>query len=561
MPQTNKKITALYCRLSQEDMRLGESESIQNQKKILEHYAKEHHFPNIRFFVDDGVSGVDFEREGLQEMLDEVEAGNVAIVITKDLSRLGRNYLKTGELIEIVFPENNVRYIAISDNIDTAREDNEFMPLRNWFNEFYARDTSKKIRAVKAEQARRGERTNGASPYGYIIDPNDRNHLIPDEEAAPVVKKIFELFVEGRSFSGICDWLRENKVCTPSEMYHRRGTPVPYLRPHPDYIYNWDAGLIAVILSRKEYIGTAVTNKGHRVSYKIKKRVTTKDDERWYFENAHEPIVSVELFEAAQKRLEQPHMRIRNNSKKQVVDLYSGLLFCADCGRRLNAIADAYNCGAYRNQARSAQKMVRCTSHYIKRRLLSEVLLLDIKRVLAMVLTDERKFAKDMSQASEVESVANIKAYRRELAKLQIRLEQLKVLLMRTYEDNVFGKLSDEQFSFLSDEYEKEQADIETRAAELKKNIEIPAQQNEKIRKFVAIAKKYAYIADINDLTFESLHALVGKIIVHEADENHNREIEVLYNYIGKIPNEGCPVYVSYTIPKCGNTKAHIYVK
>jgi len=179
MPQTNK-ITALYCRLSQEDLRLGESESIQNQKMILERYAKEHHFANIRFFVDDGISGVSFERDGLQAMLDEVEAGNVATVITKDLSRLGRNYLKTGELIEITFPENNVRYIAINDNVDTASGDNEFTPLRNWVNEFYARDTSKKIRAVKHEKAMRGERVNGEYPYGYLPDPDNRNHLIPD---------------------------------------------------------------------------------------------------------------------------------------------------------------------------------------------------------------------------------------------------------------------------------------------------------------------------------------------------------------------------------------------
>ena len=186
MLQSNK-ITALYCRLSQEDMQAGESGSIQHQKMILQRYADEHHFLNTKFFVDDGFSGVSFEREGLQAMLQEVEAGRVATVITKDLSRLGRNYLKTGELIEIVFPENGVRYIAINDGVDTAREDNEFTPLRNWFNEFYARDTSKKIRAVKQAQAQKGERVNGEYPYGYIPDPNNRHHLIPDPETAPIM--------------------------------------------------------------------------------------------------------------------------------------------------------------------------------------------------------------------------------------------------------------------------------------------------------------------------------------------------------------------------------------
>ena len=196
MLQSNK-ITALYCRLSQEDMQAGESGSIQHQKMILQRYADEHHFLNTKFFVDDGFSGVSFEREGLQAMLQEVEAGRVATVITKDLSRLGRNYLKTGELIEIVFPENGVRYIAINDGVDTAREDNEFTPLRNWFNEFYARATSKKIRAVKQAQAQKGERVNGEYPYGYIPDPNNRHHLIPDPETAPIVKQVFAMFVSG----------------------------------------------------------------------------------------------------------------------------------------------------------------------------------------------------------------------------------------------------------------------------------------------------------------------------------------------------------------------------
>ena len=221
MLQTDK-ITALYCRLSQEDMQAGESESIQNQKLILQKYADEHHFFNTRFFVDDGFSGVSFEREGLQAMLHEVEAGNVATVITKDLSRLGRNYLKTGELIEIIFPEYEVRYIAINDGVDTAREDNEFTPLRNWFNEFYARDTSKKIRAVKQAKAQKGERVNGEAPYGYLIDPDNRNHLIPDPETAHVVKQIFAMYVRGDRMCEIQNWLRDNEILTVGELRYRR---------------------------------------------------------------------------------------------------------------------------------------------------------------------------------------------------------------------------------------------------------------------------------------------------------------------------------------------------
>lgn len=233
------KITALYCRLSQEDLQAGESGSIQNQKVILQRYADEHHFLNTRFFVDDGFSGVSFDREGLQTMLQEVEAGHVATVITKDLSRLGRNYLKTGELIEVIFPEYDVRYIAINDGVDTAREDNEFTPLRNWFNEFYARDTSKKIRAVKQAKAQRGERVNGEVPYGYIIDPENKNHLLPDPETAHVVRQIFAMYIHGDRICEIQDWLRENKVLTVSELRYRRTGSCRHPRPHPNCIYNW----------------------------------------------------------------------------------------------------------------------------------------------------------------------------------------------------------------------------------------------------------------------------------------------------------------------------------
>ena len=233
------KITALYCRLSQEDLQAGESGSIQNQKVILQRYADEHHFLNTRFFVDDGFSGVSFDREGLQAMLQEVEAGHVATVITKDLSRLDRNYLKTGELIEVIFPEYDVRYIAINDGVDTAREDNEFTPLRNWFNEFYARDTSKKIRAVKQAKAQRGERVNGEVPYGYIIAPENKNHLLPDPETAHVVRQIFAMYIRGDRICEIQDWLRENKVLTVSELRYRRTGSCRHPRPHPSCIYNW----------------------------------------------------------------------------------------------------------------------------------------------------------------------------------------------------------------------------------------------------------------------------------------------------------------------------------
>lgn len=274
------KITALYCRLSQEDMQKGESEgeseSIQNQKLILQRYADEHHLLNTRFFVDDGFSGVSFERDGLQAMLQEVEAGRVATVITEDLSRLGRNYLKTGELIEIVFPENGVRYIAINDGVDTVREDNEFTPLRNWFNEFYARDTSKKIRAVKQEKAQKGERINGEVLYGYLADPNDRNHLIPDPETAHVVKHIFAMYVNGDRICEIQNWLRDNKILTVGELRYRRTGSTRHPRPQLEAYYNWPDKTLYDILSQKEYLEHTITGKTRKVSYKSKRLSKTR---------------------------------------------------------------------------------------------------------------------------------------------------------------------------------------------------------------------------------------------------------------------------------------------
>lgn len=549
MPQTNK-ITALYCRLSQEDLRLGESESIQNQKMILERYAKEHHFANIRFFVDDGISGVSFERDGLQAMLDEVEAGNVATVITKDLSRLGRNYLKTGELIEITFPENNVRYIAINDNVDTASGDNEFTPLRNWVNEFYARDTSKKIRAVKHEKAMRGERVNGEYPYGYLPDPDNRNHLIPDPETAHVVKKIFEMYVSGARFADIQDWLRENKICTISELRHRRGSNCHYPRPHPDCVYNWATLSIERILSAREYTGTLVTNKTTRVSYKIKRMKINGDDERFFFPNAHEPLVDKETFELAQKRLATRNRPVKREKK---IDLFSGLMFCGDCGGKMYTLhcsedsrRNGYTCGNYRNQKRVAQ-LSRCTIHFVLQRIVIELVLEDLKRVISLVNENEREFVAGMCKNAEATAKKGAAKAKRELEKAEKRVFELDTLFRKSYEDNALGKITDEQFSFLTCGFDEEKSMLENRIVELKKEIDLPTERNDDVKKFVSCVKKYA---DLSDLNYENVHALIDRILIYDTSENGARKIEIYYRYIGKIPNNGSPIEVEYLTPR-----------
>ncbi len=540
------KITALYCRLSQEDMQAGESESIQNQKLILQRYADEHHFFNTRFFVDDGFSGVSFEREGLQSMLREVEAGNVATVITKDLSRLGRNYLKTGELIEIIFPEYEVRYVAINDGVDTAREDNEFTPLRNWFNEFYARDTSKKIRAVKQAKAQKGERVNGEVPYGYIADPNDRNHLIPDPETAHVVKQIFALYVGGARMCEIQDWLKENEILTVGELRYRRTGSTRHPRPQLNAWYNWPDKTIYDILTRKEYLGHTITGKTYKVSYKSKKTKKNPEEKQYFFPNTHEALIDEETFDLAQKRI-----ATRNRpTKVDEIDIFSGLLFCGDCGYKMYLMRGAktlerkhaYTCGNYRNRARNDFV---CTTHYIRKSILSEIVLADLQRVLSYVKEHEQDFIQTANEYNAQSAKKALASQQKELDKAEMRMKELNLLFRKLYEDNALGKLSDEQFSFLTSGYDDEKKTLTRRIAELTEQINAATERNSDVKRFVALVRKYT---EINELTYENVHEFIDRILIHELDrENNTRKIEIFYSFVGKIESGDEPTEsVSY---------------
>ena len=540
------KITALYCRLSQEDMQAGESESIQNQKLILQRYADEHFFLNTRFFVDDGFSGVSFEREGLQAMLREVEAGNVATVITKDLSRLGRNYLKTGELIEIVFPEYEVRYIAINDGVDTAREDNEFTPLRNWFNEFYARDTSKKIRAVKQAKAQRGERVNGEVPYGYIADPNDRNHLIPDPETAHVVKQIFAMYVRGDRMCEIQNWLRDNEILTVGELRYRRTGKTQHPRPQLNAWYNWPEKTLYDILARQEYLGHTITAKTYKVSYKSKKTRKNAEDKRYFFPNTHEPLIDEETFALAQKRIATRH----RPTKSDEIDLFSGLLFCGDCGYKMYLQKGAgtperkhaYTCGNYRNRAKND---FLCTTHYIRKSVLKELVLADLQRIMSYVKGHEQEFIQTATECSEQAMKKALGHQRKELGKAEARLGEINLLFRKLYEDNALGRLSNEQFVFLTSGYEDEKAALTKRVAELRKELDTAAERSADVKRFVALVRRYT---EISELTYENVHEFIDRILVYELDKNTNtRKIEIFYSFVGKVDTGDQPTEsVSY---------------
>ena len=538
--QQADKITALYCRLSQEDMLSGESMSIQNQKSILKKYADDHHFFNTQFFIDDGVSGVTFEREGLQKMLQEVKAGRVSTVITKDLSRLGRNYLKTGELIEIIFPEYEVRYIAIGDNVDTAREDNEFTPLRNWFNEFYARDISKKIRASKKAKAQRGEVINGAIPYGYVADPANKSHFIPDPETACIVRQIFAMFVHGERISAIMDWLWENKIPTPGELRYRRTGIKQYTNKKRHEPYTWTDKTLYDLLARQEYLGHTITAKTHKVSYKSKKTKVNPDDLRYFFPNTHEPLIDQETFDLAQKRLASRHRRTKSNE----IDLFSGLLYCGECGAKMYSHAGGkperlfnYTCGNYRTGMRASEH---CTMHYIRRVVLKELVLADIQRVMAFAKEHEAEFLATATQYGEQTAMKAAAAQRKELEKAESRMNELDILFRKLYEDNALGKLSDSQFSFLTSGYEDERKALMPRIVELKEAIHSITEQAADAKRFLSIVRKYT---EINELTYEIVHEFIERILIHELDKKTNtRRIEIIYSFVGKVDSGDAPV-------------------
>ena len=451
-----------------------------------------------------------------------------------DLSRLGRNYLKTGELIEIVFPENGVRYIAINDGVDTAREDNEFTPLRNWFNEFYARDTSKKIRAVKQAKAQKGERVNGEVPYGYLADPDDRNHLIPDPETAHVVKQIFAMYVRGDRICEIQNWLRDNKILTVGELRYRRTGSTRHPRPQLEAYYNWPDKTLYDILSRKEYLGHTITGKTRKVSYKSKKTIKNPEDKQYFFPNTHEALIDEETFELAQKRISTK----QRPTKVDEIDLFSGILFCGDCGYKMYAIRGAgtlerkhaYTCGNYRNRARNDFV---CTTHYIRKPVLKELVLADLQRVMSYVREHEQEFICTANEYSEQAMKKALLQQQKELDKAEKRINELDILFRKLYEDNALGKLSDERFVFLTSGYEDEKKTLTQRIMELRKEISTAAERGADVKRFIALVRRYTAI---DELTYENVHEFIDRILVHELDkETNTRKIEIFYSFVGKV--------------------------
>lgn len=529
------KMTALYCRLSQEDDRAGESLSIENQKAMLLQYAREHHFPNPTFFVDDGVSGVTYDRPGFQAMLAEIEAGRVAVAITKDLSRLGRNSALTGLYTNFTFPQNGVRFIAINDNYDTIdpnRVDNDFAGIKNWFNEFYARDTSRKIRAVQKAKGERGIPLTTNVPYGYVKDPENPRRWVVDPVAADVVKRIFDLCMEGRGPMQIANQLKADKVLTPSAYRTLQGIKTPNKKPEDPC--DWHSSTVVAILERREYTGCTVNFKTYTNSIWDKKQRETPIEKQAVFPNTHERIIEDAVFEKVQQVRQQRHRMTRTGRSS----IFSGLVYCADCGSKMlygssnngDPAQDFFDCSLHRKDKE------KCKGHFIRVKVLERVVLKHIQAVTGYILRHEAHFRAVMEEQLRLESSERIRIRRKRLERDENRIAELKRLFIRIYEDNASGRLSDDRFDMLSLTYETEQKQLEAECITLRQEIEVQERQNENIEKFIQTAHKYV---GIDELDGYALRELVSAIYVDAPDKSSGKRVQhihIKYDGLGFIP-------------------------
>ena len=525
-----EEITALYCRLSQDDKQEGDSNSIINQKKILKKYALDRGYTNIQFYIDDGVSGTTFNRAGFQSMIADVETGKVKRVIVKDMSRLGRDYLQVGMYTEIFFPEHDVHFIAVNDGVDSNQEDNEFTPFRNIINEWYAKDTSKKIRAVKRSKGMAGEHIGSHPPYGYMKNPENKKEWIIDEEAAEVVREIFRLCVGGYGPTRIAHILTERKILCPTYYaLEKGGKPRTAL---PADKYTWNGPVVAKILDRMDYLGHTVNFKTHVKSYKVHKTIYNSPDQWKVFEGTHEAIIDKETFEIVQKI----RAGKRRPTRMGEMPMFSGLLYCADCGRKLSFHRKAdepaekhhYLCENYRSNTAN------CTMHYIRNVVVERIVLENLKEVIQYVSNYEDEFVRMVMDSDMRQRNRELSQKKKRLSEVQKRIGELDTIFQRIYEDNIIGKLSDERFMKMSKGYEDEQHILQVEADEIQSELHQEEKKSVDVKRFLAIVKKYT---DLTELTPEILREFIDKIIVHAPDKSSGRrlqEIEIIYNHIGE---------------------------
>ena len=532
----NGKITALYERLSRDDDLTGDSNSIINQKKMLEDYAKANGFTNCVHFTDDGWSGGSFDRPSWKRMIEGIEKGEIAAVLVKDLSRVGRDYLQVGFYTEVMFREKGVRFVAITNGVDSdKRESSEFAPFLNIMNEFYARDSSRKIQAIFKARMQDGKRVSPSVPYGYRRDPQDKQHLIVDEEAAAVVRRIFQMVIEGYGVKGIADALTADKVLIPSayaklhnpENDHSKGFHDPCL---------WSSTAVGYILEKQEYMGHTVLGKTICENYKTKKRRKAKPEELMIFRDTHEAIVDEETWQLAhrlKKTIRKPSYPDRPANP------LTGLLYCADCGHKLThhqpspskkKVYDAddyYICGNYRQLTRD------CTIHYIKTSTIEKLILTAIREVSAYVREDEKEFIRIVRDAASAGQEQTAREQKKRLRQVEKRIAELDELIRKLYEGNATGKIPDKHFNRLLVEYDTEQNALEQEAAELKEGITAQAEDGMRAQRFVSLVRRYT---NFDELTAPMLNEFIEKVVVHEADKStgdRRQKVDIYFNFIG----------------------------
>ena len=535
MNRQSGKITAIYCRLSRDDEQAGESNSIVNQKAILKKYAKEQGFRNIQFFVDDGFSGANFNRPEWQRMIAMVEADQIGVLLAKDMSRIGRNYLEVGFYTEILFPKHNVRFIAINSGVDSANQmDNDFTPFLNIINEFYVKDSSKKVKASMKQKGESGEYLTTNPPYGYMKDPdNPKKHWIIDDEAAAVVRQIFAWCMEGYGPSQIAHKLKDAKVDCPTVHWAKMGRNAP--AKTPDDPYDWVPRTISGILERQEYLGHMVNFRTHRQSYKSKKKIENPQSEWKIFENTHDAIVDEETF----YRVQELRKNKRRPARTGKSNMFSGIVRCANCGEKLyyctsnsfESRQDHFVCSTSRKKGKDV-----CDTHFIRAVVLEEGTLQHMRMVISCVASYEDAFRRALGAKRSAEVRKELAAKRRMLQKSENRLAELDRLFKRIYEDMVNGKLSESRFQMLSEDYEKEQADLRIKIEMLEEEIQNQEDQADNVDKFIRQAKKYLHL---EKLTPTILNDMVNAVYVHAPDKSSGhrvQDVEISYNYIGILP-------------------------
>ena len=535
----NDLITALYCRLSRDDELQGDSNSIKNQKAILQKYATDNGFGNIQFFVDDGYSGTTFDRPDWQRLSGMIDEGQIGTLIVKDMSRLGRDYLQVGMLTEMVFPNNDVRFIAVNNGVDSVNgTENDMTPFINLFNEFYAKDTSRKIRAVFKAKGNAGKPLCTNPPYGYIKDPEDKNHWIIDETAAEVVREIFHLCVQGYGGSKIANIITAKHIMNPTAHAKALGIGVSDNRSTADD-YKWGNSTISHMLTRQEYIGSTVNFKTYRKSYKQKKQLKNDPDNWQIFEGTHEAIIDSETFAIVQ-RLREGRRRVTPMGEMPIL---SGMLFCADCGAKLYQVRhrgwthdkEHFVCATYRKVKGG------CSSHQIRNVVVEELLLDGIRNITAFARDHEDEFVQMVTDKTRAEVNRSLRDDKRELEQAQVRAGKLDDIIQRLYEDNLDGKISDERFAKMTASYEDEQKTLESRIRELKAAIGTVTENASNVDAFLKLVRRYT---DIQELTAEIIREFVEKIYVYKAeriDGKRVQRIKIVWNCIGEfIPPDKC---------------------